>query len=32
MSVKKQIPILGKLDTIYEELAESFLDESDVDS
>ena len=32
MSIKKQIPSLGKLYTIYEEVPESFLDETDVDS
>ena len=31
MSVKKQIPSLRKLYTIYEEVPESFLDETDVD-
>ena len=30
--MKKQIPSLGKLHTIYEEVPESFLDETDVDS
>ena len=32
MSVKKQIPSLCNLYTIYEEVLESFLDETDVDS
>ena len=32
MSVKKQISSLSKLYTIYEEVPESFLDETDVDS
>ena len=32
MSVKKQILSLSKLCTIYEEVTESFLDETDVDS
>ena len=32
MSVKKQIPSLGKFYTIYEEVPETFLDETDVDS
>ena len=32
MSIKKQIPTLSKLYTIYEEVPESFLDETDVDS
>ena len=32
MSVKKQIPSLSKLYTIYEEVPEKFLDEADVDS
>ena len=32
MSVKKQISSLGKLYTIYEEVPEKFLDETDVDS
>ena len=32
MSVKKQIPSLSKLYTIYEDVAENFLDETDVDS
>ena len=33
MSVKKQIPSLNKLYTVYEEVPpESFLDETDVDS
>ena len=32
MSVKKQIPSLCKLYSIYEELPEEFLDETDVDS
>ena len=32
MSIKKQIPSLSKLDTIYEEVPERFLDENDVDS
>ena len=32
MSVKKQIPSLGKLYTIYDEVPASFLDETDVDS
>ena len=32
MSVKEQIPSLSKLYTIYEEVPESFLDETDVDS
>ena len=32
MSVKKQIPSLSKLYTICEEVPESFLDETDVDS
>ena len=32
MSIKKQIPSLSKLYTIYEEVPESFLDETDVDS
>ena len=32
MSIKKQIQSLGKLYTIYEEVPESFLDETDVDS
>ena len=31
MSIKKQIPSLSKLFTIYEEVPESFLDETDVD-
>ena len=31
MSVKKQIPSLSKLYTIYEEVPEKFLDETDVD-
>ena len=32
MSLKKQIPSLSKLYTIYEQVSESFLDEADVDS
>ena len=32
MSVRKQIPSLSKLYTIYEEVPEKFLDETDVDS
>ena len=32
MPVKKQISSLSKLYTIYEEVPESFLDETDVDS
>ena len=32
MSIKKQIPSLSKLYTTYEEVPESFLDETDVDS
>ena len=32
MSIKKQIPSLSKLYTIYKEVTESFLDETDVDS
>ena len=32
MSVKKQIPSLRKLHSLYEEKAEDFLDETDVDS
>ena len=32
MSVKKRIPSSSKLYTIYEEVPESFLDETDVDS
>ena len=32
MSVKKQISSLSKLYTIYEEVPESFVDETDVDS
>ena len=32
MSIKKQIPSLSKLYTIYEEVPESILDETDVDS
>ena len=32
MSIKKQIPSLSKLYTIYEEVRESFLDQTDVDS
>ena len=32
MFVKKQIPSLGKLFSIYEEIPEEFLDETDVDS
>ena len=32
MSIKKQIPSLSKLYIIYEEVPESFLDETDVDS
>ena len=32
MSVGKQIPSLSKLYKIYEEVPESFLDETDVDS
>ena len=32
MSLKKQIPSLSKLYTIYKEVPESFLDETDVDS
>ena len=32
MSIKKQIPNLGKLFIIYEEVPESVLDEKDVDS
>ena len=32
MSVQKQTPSLSKLYTIYEEVPESFLDETDVDS
>ena len=32
MSVKKQIPSLSKLFTIYEEVPGCFLDETDVDS
>ena len=32
MSVKKQIPSLCKLYSIYEEIPEEFLDETDVDS
>ena len=31
MYVKKQIPRLSKLYTIYEEVPENFLDETDVD-
>ena len=32
MSVKLQIPTLSRLNTIYEDLPDSFLDESDIDS
>ena len=32
MSIKKEIQSLGKFYTIYEEVLESFLDETDVDS
>ncbi len=32
MSIKKQIPSLINLYTIYEEISEIFLDETDVDS
>ena len=32
MSVKKQIPSLCKLYSIYEEIPEEFLDETDVDN
>ena len=32
MSIKKQIPSLSKLYAIYEEVPETFLDETDVDS
>ena len=32
MSIKKQIPSIGKLYAIYEEVPESVLDETDVDS
>ena len=32
MSVKKQISSLSKLYTIYEEVPENFLDDTDVDS
>ena len=32
MSIKKQIQSLGKLLTIYEEIPESFLDETEIDS
>ena len=32
MSVKKQIQCLSKMYTIYEEVPEGFLDETDVDS
>ena len=32
MSIKKQTPSLGKLYSIYEEVPESFLDGTDVDS
>ena len=32
MSVKSQIPTLSRLYTIYEDLPDSFLDESDIDS
>ena len=32
MSVKKEIPSLCKLYSIYEEIPEEFLDETDVDS
>ena len=32
MSIKKQIPSLSKLYTIYKKVPESFLDETDVDS
>ena len=32
MSVKKQIPSFSTLSSIYEEVTESFLDETDVDS
>ena len=32
MPVKKQIPSLSKLYTVYEEIAEIFFDETDVDS
>ena len=32
MSIKKQIPNLSKLYTIYEEVLESFMDETNVDS
>ena len=32
MSIKKQFPSLSKLYTIYQEVPESFLDETDVDS
>ena len=32
MTIKKQTPNLNKLYTIYEEVPESFLDETDVDS
>ena len=31
MSVKKEIPSLSKLYTIYEEVSENFSDETDVD-
>ena len=32
MSIKKQFPNLGKLHTIYKQVPENFLDETDVDS
>ena len=32
MSIKKQLPSLSKLYTIYDEVSETFLDETDVDS
>ena len=32
MSIEKQNPSFSKLYTIYEEVSESFLDETDVDS
>ena len=32
MSIKKQIPSLNNLYTIYEEVRESFLDETGLDS
>ena len=32
MSVKKQIPSLSELYSVYEEIPEEFLDETDVDS